>query len=482
MTAYLKQGAVAVFLAAGLVLAGCGDITSVNENPNSPEDVRPRFLFPAIAQQGVEAAVFGYPSLAEDATNQWVQHWAALQYGYQDRYEFEADFSDGWWEQFWLGPVPDAQTMVELGREEDRPNVEAVGLIMKSFLFQAMTDIWGDLPYSEASKPEDAIAPTYDSQEEIYDGIISDLKRAQDIIDPGAPLFERQVASFDIIYGGDMEKWRRFANSLRLRAGMRLSEVKPTKAASVVQSAVSDGVIETPAQQPILDYPGSPPNESPFAVLFRERLADYRASATMVDTLAALDDPRLAVYFDPAPADGEFRGKQNGTTDAHGIAYETLSDIGSFWKETDLPTWIMPLGEVQFLRAEAAARGWIGGDAETFYENGIRASMRRMEVPETDIDDYLQQSEVQWDADSWKQRIALQKWIALYGYGNEAWAEYRRLNLPELAAGPAAELSQVPLRAPYPAMEEDLNSENLQAAIQRQGGDNPTVPVWWDVN
>ena len=309
------------------------------------------------------------------------------------------------------------------------------------------------------------------------------MKAAQDMIDPSANLFERQEASYDIIYQGDMEKWRRFANSLRLRAGMRLSEVNPSKAASVVQSAIADGVIESKDQQPMLAYPGAPPNEQPWSVHFRERLNDYRASSTMVDPLESLDDPRLKVYFANAPNDTiDYRGKPNSTADTHGIPYSTLSDIGDFWKQADLPTWIMTLEEVQFLRAEAAARGWASGDAEQLYNDGIAAAMERLGVSQDSINAYMQQPRIQWDASQWKQRIAMQKWIALFQNGMEAWAEYRRLNLPDLQPGPAAVQPTIPLRAPYPANEEDLNNANLQEARDRQGGDNPTVPVWWDVN
>lgn len=481
MTKNVKVGSIALLIAVAVAGCNTGDITEVNDNPNAPEEVQPRFLLSAIAQQGTDA-VLGDPSISLSWGNPWTQHYASLQYGYDDRYEMPADFSDGTWDLFWLDPLPDAQTMVQLGRDQNRPNVEAIGLILKSWLFHVVTDTWGDVPYSEALQPEQSISPTYDPQEAIYDGIISDLKAAQDMIDPSQALFEGQGATHDIIFQGDMERWRRFANSLRLRAGMRLSEVDATTAANVVQSAIADGVIETPADEPALRFPGQFPNEAPWSAYFRERLNDYRASQTLVDSLKSLDDPRLEIYFDPAPADGEYRGKPNGTVDTHGIPYATLSDIGTYWKQADLPSWIITLEEVLFFKAEAAARGWIGGDAGTFYEDAIRASMEKHGVATADIDAYLAQSEVQFDPAQWREQIALQKWIALFQNGMEAWAEYRRLDLPDLEPGPAAVQPMVPVRVPYPAHEQDLNDDNLQAARSRQGGDNATVPLWWDVD
>ena len=304
-------------MAAGLALvvgltSGCDmeGLTDVNENPNAPEAVDAQYLVPALVQQSVNT-ILGRRSVSMDWASPWVQHYASLDYGYDDRYEMDADFSDGRWSSLWLGPVVDIQEVVTQGRENGRPNVQAVGLIYRAWLFHAMTDVWGDLPFSGAALGSGGdLAPVYDPQADIYDGIIDDLKAAQDMIQTSAPLFTNP--SFDILYGGDMEGWRRFANSLRLRAGMRLSEIDPAKAASVVASAVADGVLQDPSQEPTLDYPGPPPNEQPWSEYYRERVNDYRASSTLVDSLTSLNDPRLGVVYQPARESGDFVGKSNG--------------------------------------------------------------------------------------------------------------------------------------------------------------------------
>ena len=156
--------------------------------------------------------------------------------------------------------------------------------------------------------------------------------------------------------------------------------------------------------------------------------------------------------------------------------------MGLWYQQADRPTWLMTVEEVLFLQAEAAARGWVGGDAADLYHQAIRAAMTRIEVPGEAIDAYLEQPRIQYDPARWDQQIGLQKWISLYDNGMEAWANYRRTGVPRLVPGPAAVLPMVPLRAPYPANEEDLNKSNLAAAIARQGGDDPTVPLWWDAN
>ena len=474
-------------MALGLTLvvglsAGCnmGDLTDVNRNPNAPEVVDAQFLMPALIQESVNT-VLGNRSISMDWASPWMQHYSSLDYGYDDRYEMPATFADGKWDALWLGPVIDIQAVVAQGLETQRPNVQAVGLIYRSWLFQVMTDVWGDIPFSESAQGvEGPIYPNYDTQADIYDHVIGDLKSAQDMITTSQGLFTG--SGFDILYGGDVEAWRRFGNSLRLRAGMRLTEVNPAKAQSVVASAVSDGTFTDASQAASLKYPGGPPNEQPWSEYFRNRPNDYRASLTMTDSLANTNDPRIAVVYRPAFETNTYVGKVNGTSDTHGLPFESLSRVGLWYHQADRPTWLMTLEEVLFLKAEAAARGWIAGNAADFYHDGIRAAMTRIEVPQAEIDAYVAQAGIQYDAASWDAQISFQKWIALFDNGMEAWANYRRTGIPGLVPGPAAVQPMVPLRAPYPSNEEDLNKANLAAAIARQGGDSPTTPLWWDVN
>jgi hypothetical protein len=468
-------------LVVGLT-AGCDNesLTDVNQNPNAPEAVDAQYLMPALIQESVNT-VLGNRSVSMDWSSVWMQHYSSLEYGYDDRYEMPATFSDGKWDELWLGPMIDIQAVVDQGRAEQRPNVEAVGLIYRSWMAHVMTDIWGDIPFSQSALgTEGPISPVYDAQAAIYDAILGDLKSAQDMITTSQSLF--LGSSFDILYGGDVEAWRRFSNSLRLRAGMRLTEVDAAKAQSTVASAVLDGTFTTADQAASLKYPGAPPNEQPWSEYYRNRPNDYRASITLVDSLTNTNDPRLSVVYQPAYETDTYVGKQNGMSDAHGHAFESLSRMGLWFQEAARPSWLMTLEEVLFLKAEAAARGWITGDPAEFYHDGIRAAMTRIGVPVAQIDVYLAQARIQYDPASWNEQISYQQWIALYDNGMEAWANYRRTGHPKMVPGPAAVLTMVPLRAPYPSNEQDLNKANLSAAIARQGGSSPTSPLWWDVN
>ncbi len=238
----------------------------------------------------------------------------------------------------------------------------------------------------------------------------------------------------------------------------------------------------------MLHWPGSP-YENP---LYENRVVkardDHGISATMVDTLKSLNDPRLFLYAEPAASDGEYRGHHNGMgAIPEGTSLDDYSRIGNFWRfdGASTPTMIMTYSEVLFLQAEAAWRGWIAGDPATLYSEAIRANMeqyRPVGPTDTEIDDYLAQARV--SPDGTLEQILFQKWIALWMNGPEAWSDNRRTDLPLMTPGPDLELSRIPVRWMYPDSEQSLNLANLRAGLGQQGmaSVDLVTPVWWDVN
>jgi hypothetical protein len=223
------------------------------------------------------------------------------------------------------------------------------------------------------------------------------------------------------------------------------------------------------------------------AQAFRERPGDFRISKTMIDNLVAYNDPRLSIYADAALANGEYAGMPNGMNDSHGIEFEEVSRVGTWFLEPGTPTQIISYSEVVLLQAEAAVRGFAGGDAESLYEAGIRASMLAYDIPLADIDAYLAGPVVAFASDMSTQleQIAMQMWFTLYDQGPEAWAYQRRTGIPNLIAGPDnVNNDKVPVRIPYPLSEQSVNSSNLQAANAAQGLSNEpwNVPQFWDHN
>jgi hypothetical protein len=174
-----------------------------------------------------------------------------------------------------------------------------------------------------------------------------------------------------------------------------------------------------------------------------------------------------------------FVGMPNGMEE-HPFSWTGTSKVGTFFQAAEQPAQLMTFAEVLFLRAEAAARGWTGEDAGALYEQAITANMRYYGVPDAQISGYLAQPEVAFSQASWREKIGTQKWIALFGNGPEAFAEWRRLDFPKLTPGRDASLSEVPRRYPYAHSEMSLNNANLEAAISRQGGAELTNRVWWD--
>lgn len=451
----------------------CSDITGINTNPNGPTDVPPPSILSGIIQTAVNSTA---------GTNQvrygglWVQFYSEIQYRDEDKYLVRPG-TDGNW-GFYSGALEDAQTMIDKGTADEVPNWDAVGRIMKSFMFDAMTDAMGDLPYSEALQGNDNLQPTYDSQQSIYAGMFADLKQASDEINPSGLGFD----TGDLLYDGDMTQWRKFANSLRLRLAMHLSNVDAGTAQSEAQAAVAAGVFTSNDDNATLMYLAASPNQNGIYTNAISR-DDYGMSKTFVDSLLSLNDPRLPIFADPNTAAGVYEGLPNGLNDGEGPDLSTISRIGAYWRKTpNAPLSLQTYAEVLFAEAEAAQRGWISGDPAALYTSAIRASMEQYGIEEADIDAYLAQPRVQYSAATGLTQIAYQKWIALYMQGFEAWTEWRRTRIPHLVPGPRATLPDIPERLPYADNEAVLNKANLDAAVAAQGLGQYTAldkPLWF---
>ncbi|HEX6060234.1 MAG TPA: SusD/RagB family nutrient-binding outer membrane lipoprotein [Gemmatimonadaceae bacterium] len=479
---YHKLTHAATGLALALSASACDQgLTGLNDNPNAPTDVSAPFLFP----QGVTALVGLTRGAGYDLTmtSLWAQHFAKIQYVDEDTYWIRSQSIDAYWNAFYSGGLQDLTLVIE--KTADRPGLAGPAHVMKQWAFGQMTDTWGDIPYSEANQGAANITPAYDAQADIYAGILSTLNQANDMMATAT----EDYGSADPIYAGDLDNWQKFANSLRLRYAMRMSNVDEPTARAEIQAALAEaaGVFESNADNAMLQWPGDGTNDNPFYTNFRTR-DDHRVSATMVDTLASLSDPRLAVYARPTqdPPNG-YVGVPNALENPTLLGLTKTSKIGTAFSEQDSPSVLMHYAEVELILAEAAARGFAGvtGTAAEHYEAGIRASMEMYGIDEADIVAYLGQPEVQLGTGVGGDdltKIALQKWIALYGQGIEAWAEWRRTGVPALEVGPAAIIDEVARRLTYPGTEQSFNGANLDAAVgSLDGGDDLTSRVWWDV-
>lgn len=491
MTKRNRRSAVATAAAfAVLIASGCEqDLTEINENPNAPESVPVQNLLLGgiwdVSANSGNRGVFGTWTQLYHAEN-WVQHVAQTGQGDdEDRYTPRGGIPENIWTEMYaaLQDLAAAKELVAGGVDD---NAWAVAEIMSVYGFMILTDYYGDIPYTEAlqlNADPPITQPAYDAQSSIYPDLISRLANAASVINPGAVV---TFGAFDPVYAGDMDGWRAFANSLRLRLAMRMSNSNATVAESEFVAAWGSTLISNVGETADVDWDGTFPAANPVyeGLVLSGRTLDFRMSASLIDRLIAFNDPRLPIYAQPAESDGLFRGATNGLVND---VVNDVSRLGTYFLASDTPSVLMSYAEVLFLGAEAAALGWIADDAETLYGEAITASMGELGIDSGDIAAYLAQNEVGYTTGTYQglDAIRVQKWINLYVAGPEAFAEMRRIgwdwttdagttgqNLSP-AVNSTLPAGEFPARLYYPPNESLFNPDNIPTT----GG--LTDPVWW---
>lgn len=409
--------------------------------------------------------------------------------------------------------VPQLKTIID--NSDPASGEAALANIMWVYAFHHMTDYFGPVPYFKAGEPVASIP--YDSQEAIYLDFLDRLGKAVDVL---KNLSQTNVfGSSDIIYGGDVQQWIRFANTLRLRLAMRISKAAPDKAKSAAEAAVAAGVMTEVSHSAwiLKTLDGADGNGLSRIASFHE----FSMSSTMASYLKGYNDPRISAYFQPAvEGGGGFKSLRNGTpanalNDPQNTGART-SNVGSYWVQWNGSAWVPDLtakqpvmyaAEAWFLRAEGALNGWnMGGSAGELYEKGIETSMKEWGITDAGvINAYLQSTAtpaapddaagspavsdvpVKWSADEATERaqIGTQKWLAMYPDGMEGWAEFRRSGYPKMYPVLESDNADLPQgafiqRLPYPSAEATTNAAELQKGVQLLGGpDKVSTPLWW---
>lgn len=430
------------------------------------------------------------------------------------------------------GAYPVLQSILEVSRDKDVLAFN-VGLIWKAMIFHRLTDIWGPIPYKEAGSGQEIVR--YESQKDVYYNMFEDLDKAITVLKsealkvPSANVF----GIGDMIYSGDVNKWIKLGNSLRLRLALRISNIDPAKAKAEAEAAAIGPLMETNADDALLDVSkwGSGGNGMPRMESFFQDVM----STSMESYLVGYNDPRLQEFFSPVLADATMNAAgypvefKNNVGGYHGMThgYEPVlinffrahSKYGARFKDgNQLVTRIniMHAAETWFLKAEGAWRGWNmgSGSAQSFYEKGIETSIKQWRgaaFPQSQIDAYISSTTlpvapnnhpyydppvanipVKFSADKNTQyeQIITQKWIALFPISFEAWAEYRRTRLPKIYAKKYTANAnvdptkgQIITRFPFTNNEVAAQPKQIEIATQLLGGPNlETTPLWWDVN
>ncbi|RDC57835.1 SusD/RagB family nutrient-binding outer membrane lipoprotein [Pedobacter chinensis] len=477
----MKKNIIYTFILSSLLLASCGkELDKVNINPNATENAQPDYLLTAAIKNTTDA--YWGTTNNMNSSLLFAQHWAKVQYTEEDRFIYSNSSFTALWSTLYSQSITGFNKIIEIGNNTDNPNYKGVALTLRSWSFLLLTDAYGDIPYSQAGKLNEFITPAYDKQKDVYFGLLEDLKAAKTALDPAG-----KAIAGDNIYNGNITKWKKFANSLRLRIALRIADREPAKAKQVLDEIKSDGDLYISDNTEIaqLIYQISP-QQNPVSAQFDTR-DDYRISKTIVDKLFSLNDPRLPVYASKTQTatPEEYVGLPNGLTnsEASNLGFAKTSKPGTYFLAAQSPAVIFSYAELLFDRAEAAARGLTTEDAADLYQQGITASLKQFGISDTQIATYLTQASVQYNASNYKKSIGEQKWIALFGQGLEAWTERRRLDYPQLTASVNTVLNgQIPVRFIYPGTEQSLNGQSYKNAVASQGADLLTTRLWFDVN
>lgn len=414
------------------------------------------------------------------------------------------------WNDYYESVIKHTGDLIDqLSDRPERSNLLNMAKIVQSYAFMVLTDTYGDIPYSEAGKgySDQIVLPKYDAQEDIYLDLIEQLKGAVEGFTASAT-----DEGGEVLYAGNLDQWRKLGNSLLLRIGMRMVKVNPQLAQETVQYAYDGGVLESNEDNFVVRHDNN--FTSPIGgYLNGSEANNFYLTEYFVDYLSSHNDPRLesiAVRYIGA-ASGAEQTEDNASTNAEDqigmpIGYDNVSieqvvsDMGleSFYAFSQVdrdrivtissPVFLLTHSQTQLLLAEAAERGWITGDAGTFYEEGMRAHMEQMAsygsdatIEASDVDAYIAANPL--DGSNNLELINTQYWVSSFLNGPEAFANFRRSGYPNLSPNsyPGQDITgDFIRRLTYPNAEIAVNGENLNEAISRMGPDNLDTRVWWD--
>lgn len=453
-----------------IMMWGCeANFLDVNQNPNDPTEVETEYLI--AAAEGALAYYMGF-EVNRDASL-ICQHWSSIytQYWDVDKYRLLPTDFDNHWNNFYGQTLSDLNAAIKLSEARNTPNMKAVAMLLQAYTYQAITDMWGSAPFTQAMQIGEYITPEYDEVSSIYPALIVMIDDAVEMMEGDT---EDALSTQDVIYNGDLIKWKAFAQTLKLRLLMRMSHTDEFDASDVETLIGEGGFISDTENNATFGYGTATNNFNPLFERFTSagRANDLAPSSSIVDLMNSSNDPRRAKYFELAEGSSDYVGNPNG----HGTSVvESGSRLPFWWYDRTnqdgmkRPTVLMSSSEAFFLQAEAAARGFTTADPSSLYNSAISESMKQWGVAPAESLSFLV-SNPYVDLDG----LYVQKWISLYDQGLEAYSEWRRNGLPVLS--PAANnqnSDRIPLRFPYPYDEFSTNAQNVP-------DDDVNTPIWWD--
>jgi hypothetical protein len=477
----MKKTYILFILLVGIGFSCTDDFEEFNTDQKKPTEVPGDFLF-ANAQKALADQVAS-TNVNLNIWKLFAQYWTETTYTDEANYDIiNRNIPDNTFRTYYrdvLNDLKDAKTVIAgeevVGEEATMAKANKLLIIdlLIAYCYNRLVDIFGMVPYTKALDIEN-ISPVYDNGEAIYEALINSVTEAVAGLNDEYGSF----GSNDLYFGGDVEMWKKFGNSLKVKMGITLADVNPTLAQSTVESAYAGAF--APNELCELVYLGGSNSNPLYVDLVQSGRHDFVAANTIVDIMNTLGDPRRAAYFT------KFEGEYVGGIYGESNNFSQYSHVADPIQEPTFPMTLLDGVEVAFYLAEAAERGFNVGSAEDHYDAAITASFAYWDV--ADVGAYLGKSEVDYStaAGDWKQKIGTQAYIAYYVRGLVAWNSWRRLDQPALNLPPAPETSdgQVPKRFTFPVNEQTLNGANYSAAAAAIGplGDVMHQKVFWDKN
>lgn len=522
----------ALALSLTCTFSSCDDFGDLNQDPTKSTDMDPNLILPTIQMMLTNDYQewhrhFMYPG---GFVQQWCGDWGTTEYGCL------AIKNDSYMGELWLRRYTRmSKGLVDIvERTKDNPalaNINAVGRIMRVYVYAQLTDMYGDIPYFDAGYGyySNVLKPKYDLQQDIYDDFFKQLELADEQLNPDGDLI-----TYDHYFNGDIAKWKKYANSLRLRLAMRLVKVDPDRAKQEAQTAIQNGVMESNADLCMIKYENvANPSEGPgrgnaLSNRFRAEPRNFRYARRLISYMEETQDPRIRIYgacyldnglqtditdlvyeqlksytamsrptdrfdwenydTDVTVVTPEINIQLNGESVAVAAKYQYLQP-SNYFMALDAPYINMSYAEVELLQAEAAYRWGIGGSVSEHYEAALRASVEQMTVygapavSEVNIQKFVDANELQTGKEL--EQINMQIWVGHVLNPFEAFANWRRTGIPEIVflnRDPTRNQSngQTPRRLLYPVDEQVKNGDNYKEAISRVPNYDWTVGVWWD--
>lgn len=494
MTKKILKYSSILFLLTSLAVTSCKKLDDMNRDPTKPTTAAPANLLTGAQKSTMDMLYSGLQN--GFIAMSYAQYWTGNSRTNDSQFNLDEGNNAAFWNTLYRISLHNLDDLVKQNNANPGlpgvANQNAIAKITSAWIYQILADTYGNIPYTQSFQGSSNITPQYDDAQTIYNSLLDTLQAQINVLDSSQVSFE----TGDIIYNGDVMKWKKLANSLMLRLAIRMADANPEKAKQVIEAHYKDALSDN-SDNAQFQYLDAAPNKFPYNESERA-IIDFSVTSTLVDYMKSVNDPRLGIYARPSKDDDTIKGLTYGSaaSDPDRLSEGHYSFPGTQIYKSTMPGILMAYSEVEFILAEAAARGMsVGDDAATHYAKGITASINywRTLTNNTDITDAVIEAyiaKVPYVAADWRNVIGTQKWLALYPQGFQAWFERTRLHFSKPGGQPLfiapksgsldPSVTMVPYRLTYLQSEQTQNKASYEKAASAIGGDKKGTKLWYN--